>query len=124
MRFDILRSHRSGVLSILNISDSPTIATREEVAVAIKQWDGQDFEDECAKRGMCVFKLRKLEEWRNSPHGKALDASPVPVVQVFKIGEAKKKVVRDGDSPLSGIRILDLSRVLAGPVAGRNLAGK
>uniref|UniRef100_A0A8H8CFM0 CoA-transferase family III n=1 Tax=Psilocybe cubensis TaxID=181762 RepID=A0A8H8CFM0_PSICU len=116
--------HRAGVLDILKISDSPTLATRDEVAAAIRQWDGQSFEDECAKSGMCVFKLRKLEEWKNSPHGKALDASPVPVVQIYKIGEAKKKIISGGESPLDGIRVLDLSRVLAGPVAGRNLAAQ
>ena len=46
----------------------------------------------------------------------------LPVCTIKKIGEAAPKPWPKGDRPLSGVRVLDLSRVIAAPVAGRTLA--
>jgi crotonobetainyl-CoA:carnitine CoA-transferase CaiB-like acyl-CoA transferase len=46
----------------------------------------------------------------------------LPLVSIEKIGEAAPKPWPAGDRPLAGLRVLDLSRVIAGPVAGRTLA--
>jgi crotonobetainyl-CoA:carnitine CoA-transferase CaiB-like acyl-CoA transferase len=54
------------------------------------------------------------------PHAKALAA--LPTISIEKIGEAAPKPWPAGDRPLAGVRVLDLSRVIAGPVAGRTLA--
>ena len=54
------------------------------------------------------------------PHAKAL--AELPLVSIEKIGEAAPKPWSKGDRPLAGLRVLDLSRVIAGPVAGRTLA--
>ena len=54
------------------------------------------------------------------PHAKAL--AELPVVSIEKIGEAAPKPWPAGERPLAGLRVLDLSRVIAGPVAGRTLA--
>ena len=53
-------------------------------------------------------------------HAKALAA--LPPISIEKIGEAAPKPWPAGDRPLAGVRVLDLSRVIAGPVAGRTLA--
>src|SRR5258708_7487995 len=60
------------------------------------------------------------DEWSASPHAKAL--AELPLIAIEKIGEAKPKSWPKGDRPLAGVRVLDLSRVIAGPVAGRTLA--
>ncbi|KAF9555320.1 CoA-transferase family III [Agrocybe pediades] len=115
--------HRTGVLRILGISDVPAPALRTEVAKAIKEWDSKALEDESAKSGMCVFKLRTREEWESTPQDKALHNTPV--VEIKKVGEAERTKLRDTVNqarPLTGVKILDLSRVLAGPIAGRTLA--
>ena len=54
------------------------------------------------------------------PHAKAL--AELPVLSIEKIGEAAPKPWPAGERPLAGLRVLDLSRVIAGPVAGRTLA--
>jgi crotonobetainyl-CoA:carnitine CoA-transferase CaiB-like acyl-CoA transferase len=46
----------------------------------------------------------------------------VPVVQIEKIGEAPPRPLLMGRRPLAGLRVLDLTRIIAGPVAGRALA--
>ncbi|KAF5315055.1 hypothetical protein D9619_007335 [Psilocybe cf. subviscida] len=137
--------HRVGVLSILGIPDTPSSpATKETVRATIARWDAQELEDACAERGMCVFRMRSLEEWDASPQGRAVAALPIVDVRPIAAtgtapGTGSGSSAGDNPNPtdihirglhqtpnptrpLSGLRILDLSRVLAGPVAGRTLA--
>jgi hypothetical protein len=64
--------------------------------------------------------MRSYDEWSATPQARALAA--LPVITFEKIGEAAPKPWPAGDRPLAGLRVLDLSRVIAGPVAGRTLA--
>jgi len=70
---------------------------------------------------MCVFKMRRREEWESTAQGKAL--SNVQVVQINQVGNAERLQLQAGSKhPLANVKVLDLSRVLAGPIAGRTLA--
>ncbi|KAJ7081361.1 CoA-transferase family III domain-containing protein [Mycena belliarum] len=112
--------HRSGVLSILEVPDSPN-TSRAMVQSAFDKWNAVEFETEAASRGMCATALRPFSNWCSHPHAKALEGA-LPM-QIIKIGDApKRKVSGYFTLPLDGIRVLDLSRVLAGPIAGRTLA--
>ncbi|KAJ7857775.1 CoA-transferase family III domain-containing protein [Mycena leptocephala] len=112
--------HRKGILSILNVPDSAE-TSRESVQSALQTWDAVEFESEAAANGMCATALRSLAEWSRHPHAKDLEGAPP--VQIIKIGDApKREISGEFTRPLDGIRVLDLSRVLAGPVAGRTLA--
>lgn len=115
-------SHRRGILLILNIPDVGD-ATKPLVAEAIRQRNAVEFETETASKGMCATALRPFEVWDNHLHAQALRG--VPPVRIIKIGDAPKRRLPGHPSrPLDGVRVLDLSRVLAGPTAGRTLAGK
>jgi crotonobetainyl-CoA:carnitine CoA-transferase CaiB-like acyl-CoA transferase len=113
------RHHRDAVCKVLNCE-----AEREKVQAALMQWDAEAFETAAYAAGGVVSMMRSREEWLATPHGKAL--AEQPVVTIEKIGEAAPKpwpgIGPQGDRPLAGLRVLDLSRVIAGPVAGRTLA--
>lgn len=107
--------HRDAVCAVLSCE-----ATREAVQAALLEWDGEAFETAAYALGGVVALMRSRDEWRALPQAAALDQ--LPLVEISKIGDAAPKPWPAGDRPLSGLRVLDLSRVIAGPVAGRTLA--
>jgi CoA-transferase family III len=107
--------HRDAVCRVLNCK-----AERDEVQAALMQWDAEAFETAAYRAGGVVAMMRSYDEWSATPQGKALVA--LPVMTIEKIGEAAPKRWASGKRPLAGLRVLDLSRVIAGPVAGRTLA--
>ena len=114
--------HRDGVLRLLGL---PTGAetSREAVAAALHGWRALDFEMAAAGAGLVVAALRRFDEW--DAHPQSADVARQPLVAIEKIGAAAPRawpaLPRDA-RPLAGIRVLDLTRILAGPVGGRTLA--
>jgi crotonobetainyl-CoA:carnitine CoA-transferase CaiB-like acyl-CoA transferase len=109
------RHHRDAVCAVLNCKPE-----RDDVQAALLQWDGEAFETAAYGSGGVVAMMRSHDEWSDLPQAKALAA--LPLIGIEKIGEAAPKPWPKGDRPLAGLRVLDLSRVIAGPVAGRTLA--
>jgi crotonobetainyl-CoA:carnitine CoA-transferase CaiB-like acyl-CoA transferase len=109
------RHHRDAVCRVLNCKPE-----RDEVQAALMQWDGEAFETAAYASGGVVAMMRSHQEWSDLPHAGALAA--LPLLSIEKIGEAAPRPWPSGDRPLAGLRVLDLSRVIAGPVAGRTLA--
>jgi crotonobetainyl-CoA:carnitine CoA-transferase CaiB-like acyl-CoA transferase len=108
--------HRDGALRIAGAGD----ATREALAAAVAKWNAHDIE-EAINNGGCVGGVtRSREEWNAHPHGQAI--ARLPLIDIVKIGEAPARPLPKGDRPLSGVRVFDLTRVLAGPTSGRVLA--
>jgi crotonobetainyl-CoA:carnitine CoA-transferase CaiB-like acyl-CoA transferase len=107
--------HRDAVCQVLNCKPE-----RDQVQAALMQWDGEAFETAAYAAGGVVAMMRSHDEWSDLPHAKAL--AELPLLSIEKIGEADPKPWPAGDRPLAGLRVLDLSRVIAGPVAGRTLA--
>ena len=106
---------RDGTLELLECGD-----TVEEIGAKIAQHDSFELEEALAERGLCGAVIRTKEEWMAHPQGKA--TGNMPVVEVIKIAEGEPQPLPPASRPLAGVRVLDLTRVLAGPVSGRTMA--
>lgn len=93
---------------------------QETMAAAIAKWDGAELEDAMAGRRAVGTMVRSRKEWLEHPQG-ALLASIPPVV-VEKIGDSDPEPFLPAARPLSDIKVLDFTHVLAGPVTSRTLA--
>jgi crotonobetainyl-CoA:carnitine CoA-transferase CaiB-like acyl-CoA transferase len=114
--------HRDGVLRLLGLPAGPA-TTREQVATALASWRAADVEDQAAELGLVVARLRRFDEWDRHPQSDAV--ATLPLVEIERIGEAAPLEWPRLDlaaPPLAGLRVLDLTRILAGPVGGRTLA--
>lgn len=106
---------REGVIRLLGCADNAA-----SVAAAVLERDSTELEDAFDEHGLCGATVRTAEEWAAHPQGQAL--AGLPVVEIVRIGDSPPEPLPEGDRPLSGVRALDLTRVLAGPTASRTLA--
>ena len=106
---------RDRVLGVLKCDPNP-----DSVRNAVAQWDALDLEAAIAEARACGAMVRSNAEWLDHPHGKGLAAKPL--VEITKIGDSDPEPLTDYTAPLAGLRVLDLTRILAGPIAARTLA--
>ncbi|SFO72043.1 CoA-transferase family III [Variovorax sp. PDC80] len=113
--------HREGALRLLGLD--PATAVRADAEAALAGWRALDFEQAAAARGLVATALRRFDEWDATPQGRAIAAQPLFTIE--RIGDAAPLALpplREDQRPLAGLRVLDLTRILAGPVGGRALA--
>ncbi len=115
------RHHRDGALRLLGLD--PASATRGQAEQAMLQWPALAYEEASAAAGLVATALRSFDAWDATEQGHAIALQPLLTLE--RIGEAEPLPLPDlhADArPLHGLRVLDLTRILAGPVGGRALA--
>lgn len=117
---DSFPNHRDGALALLGL---PKTATRAEVAEKAAEWNAIDLEQAAFQNKIVISALRSYKQWDLLPQAKALPNFPI---SIRKIADGPKslpsRMTSGSDKSLRGLRVLELSRVIAAPLAGKTLA--
>ncbi len=108
-------NHRAAALKVLGVEEDRAAVTR-----AVAQWNAVDLEEAIIAAKGAGGMVRSKAEWATHPQAAAVAA--LPLLEIVRIADSAPEPLPAGDRPLSGIRVVDITRVLAGPTGARTLA--
>jgi crotonobetainyl-CoA:carnitine CoA-transferase CaiB-like acyl-CoA transferase len=108
-------NHRAAALKVLGCQEN-----RDAVARAVATWNAADLEEAIIAAKGAGGMVRSHAEWALHPQAAAIAA--LPLMEIVRIGDSAPEPLPEGNRPLSGVRVVDVTRVLAGPTCARTLA--
>lgn len=109
--------HRAAAERVLG-----AVHDRDQMARRVAEWEAEALETAVVAAGGCAAQMRSWQQWSAHPQGMAVNAEPLIDRKAGPAG-VLKGWTGTAAQPLKGVRVLDLTRILAGPVASRLLAG-
>ncbi|GAB1744255.1 hypothetical protein NU219Hw_g1402t1 [Hortaea werneckii] len=114
-------NHRDGALTLLGLE--PGRATREDVSQKTKLWHAVELENAAVEAGVVIAALRSYEEWDALPQSRAISNMPISIACADGASRLPKKLPpTTANRCLEGLKVVEMTRVIAAPVAGRTLA--
>lgn len=112
--------HREGLKKLLSC---PGADDRARIAAAVAKWTTLDLETAAIKAGLAVAGLRSYEEWDRMPQASAISDFPINIRKIADGHPYRSGSLKLGSRKcLEGLRVVEMDRVIAAPVAGRTLA--
>lgn len=113
--------HRDGAKALLRCDST---ASRSEVGAKIAGWKSVELETAAFEAGVVISALRCYNQWDSLPQAKAVRDFPIQIQKVAEgpVGLHRHVEGSGADKCLRGLRVVEMSRVIATPVAGKTLA--
>lgn len=119
---DSFPNHANGVLELTGL---PIGSTRQQLSERLADWSAVDLENSATVEGrLATYALRSYRQWDQLAQSKAISNFPIDVNQVSSVGPKglPSRMARGNSKPLQGLRVVEMSRVIAAPLCGKTLA--
>lgn len=119
---DSFPNHANGILELAGLA---TGATRKELSEKLAEWSAVDLETTATVESkLAAYALRSYRQWDKLAQSKAISSFPIDLSQISSTGPKglPPRLTGGNNKPLQGLRVVEMSRVIAAPLCGKTLA--